>query len=121
MIDNILLYAKNLRESGAYWLSALSELIAMIKFLGTPHFFITLSCNDLYRKDMLTALLIADGRPDTDFNKLIEFQNRSLPYFHIVVWVSGIPVFDSEEGIELIDKIVKCSIPKDDEEMKSWS
>ena len=44
--------------SGEYWNSA------MIRCLGTPHYFVTLSCNDLHWRDMVEALLRADDDPE---------------------------------------------------------
>lgn len=40
----------------------------------------------------------------------IEFQNRGSPHLHMVCWTEGAPAFDTPEGIELIDKVVSCSL-----------
>ncbi|CAG5052131.1 unnamed protein product [Parnassius apollo] len=47
-VEDLHLYLKNLRGSAAYWRSALSDLIAQIRCLGPPTYFLTLSCNDLH-------------------------------------------------------------------------
>ena len=70
MAEDVHLYLKNLRGIAAYWRTALYELIAMIKCIGPPHYFITFSCNDLHWLDMRKALLIADERPNVDPNDL---------------------------------------------------
>lgn len=65
-IEDVHLYVKNLRGSAAYWRSALNELLAQIRCLGAPTYFVTFSSNDLNWLDQRKALLIADGRPDVD-------------------------------------------------------
>lgn len=68
--EDIHTYLKNMRGTGAYWNTALYELLDIIKNLGPPHYFVTLSCNDLNWIDMKKALLIADGNPDKDPNSI---------------------------------------------------
>ncbi|KAH9639682.1 hypothetical protein HF086_002508 [Spodoptera exigua] len=62
LVENIHLNMRNMRGSNAYWQSACSGLIAMVKNIGPPTWFLTLSCNDLNWNDILKALLIAAGR-----------------------------------------------------------
>lgn len=62
LVDNMHLTMRNTRGSASYWKRRCSELIAMVKSLGPPAWFVTFSCNDLNWGDMLKALLIADGR-----------------------------------------------------------
>ncbi|GFT53953.1 helitron_like_N domain-containing protein [Nephila pilipes] len=57
---------RSIRGSSAYWRTAMNEIIAFIKCVGLPTWFITLSCNDLTWLDMRKALLIADKRPDVN-------------------------------------------------------
>ncbi|KAG7299154.1 hypothetical protein JYU34_017689 [Plutella xylostella] len=64
LVDNMHLTMRNIRGSAAYWKRCCSELIAMVRSLGPPTWFVTFSCNDLNWPDMIKALLIADGRPD---------------------------------------------------------
>jgi len=59
-----------LRGSNAYWQTACSGLIAMVRNLGSPQWFLTLSCNDLNWKDILQACLIAAGRKGEDIDHL---------------------------------------------------
>ena len=70
MIQDIHLYVKNLRGSGAYWTTALNQLIAQISTLGVPTYFCSFSCNDLHWPDMIKVLLLADGRPDVEIDSL---------------------------------------------------
>lgn len=65
-VEDIHLYIRKLRGSSAYWRTALNELVAQIRLLGPPTYFVTFSCNDLHWPDMKKALLIADGRPNED-------------------------------------------------------
>lgn len=69
-IEDVHLIMRNVRGSSAYWRSALTDLIAQIRCLGPPTYFITLSCNDLNWNDMRIALLKADGREDVDPSNL---------------------------------------------------
>ncbi|GFU35146.1 helitron_like_N domain-containing protein [Trichonephila clavipes] len=66
MNEDVHLYLKNLKGSASYWRAALNYLVAQIRCLGPPTYFLTFSCNDLNWIDMRKALLIADGRPDED-------------------------------------------------------
>ncbi|KAI8423307.1 hypothetical protein MSG28_014329 [Choristoneura fumiferana] len=80
LVQNIHLNMRSMRGSNAYWQNACSNLIAMVKNLGPPTWFLTLSCNDLNWDDMLKALLISAGRPNespsnlsfSDRQKLVE-------------------------------------------------
>lgn len=42
-VEDVHLYVKNLRGSAAYWRSALNELLAQIRCLGAPTYFVTFS------------------------------------------------------------------------------
>ncbi|KAF9413330.1 hypothetical protein HW555_008411 [Spodoptera exigua] len=55
LVENIHLNMRNMRGSNAYWQSACSGLIAMVKNIGPPTWFLTLSCNDLNWNDILKA------------------------------------------------------------------
>lgn len=70
LIQNIHLCMRNIRGTSSYWHRAFTELMAMVRNLGPPHFYLTLSCNDLNWRDMLKALLVADGRPDYPIDDL---------------------------------------------------
>lgn len=77
-VEDIHLYLKNLRGSAAYWRTALNELLAHIRCLGAPTYFLTFSCNDLHWVDMKKALLVADGRPNDDPTKLDVYLTQML-------------------------------------------
>ncbi|CAH1645622.1 unnamed protein product [Spodoptera littoralis] len=142
----------------SYWHKCCSELIAMVRTLGAPTWFMTFSCNDLNWRDMINALLIADGRntneaeslsfpdrlalvqkhpvdvsrqftirvnalmrflksnpdvlggPVVDFWYRIEFQNRGSPHLHMLVWCHNVPDFSTREGVEVIERVVSCSL-----------
>lgn len=49
-----------------------------------------------------------------DFWWRIEFQNRGSPHLHIVVWFENYSTFDTDEGIQLIDKVCSCELPPED-------
>ncbi len=77
---------RNLRGSAAYWSTAHSELVAMIRILGPPTWFLTLSCNDLNWKDMRIALLHADNRShENPMNLRIDEVQRLIERYPVVV------------------------------------
>ncbi|GFU23604.1 helitron_like_N domain-containing protein [Nephila pilipes] len=74
---------------------------------------------------MRKALLIADKRPDVDpasicideAQQLIEMHpNRVSPHLHLLVWIKNVPSFDTPEGIALINKVISCSCPSEEED-----
>lgn len=77
-VEDVHLNLRNLRGSSAYWRTALNDLIAQIRCLGPPTYFVTFSCNDLNWLDMRKALLIADGRPNDDPKNLDSFTTQAL-------------------------------------------
>ena len=70
MVEDIYLYMRNMRGSAAYWNMAYRELLAKIKSIGTPHYFLTFSCNDLHWDDMKEALHLAAGIQDKSWQDL---------------------------------------------------
>jgi hypothetical protein len=40
-----------------------------------------------------------------------EFQSRSSPHLHMIVWIKDFPSFDKEEAIQLVDQIVTYESP----------
>jgi len=75
LVQNLHINMRALRGSNAYWQTACSDLIAMVRNLGPPQWFLTLSCNDLNWKDVLQACLIAAGRNGENIDNL-QFDER---------------------------------------------
>ncbi|KAG5680197.1 hypothetical protein PVAND_009722 [Polypedilum vanderplanki] len=46
----------------------------------------------------------------------IEFQKRGSPHLHLVVWIENAPSFETPKGIALIDKVVSCHYPSEQED-----
>ncbi len=61
-----------LRGYSAYWNSAKADLMAMVKSLGPPTWFVTLSANDLNWPDVLKALLREKSDQDLILGKAKE-------------------------------------------------
>ena len=55
-------FMKNIRGSPAYWQSELYDVMAMLRQLGMPTFFLTLSAADLHWVEMITAIGYQIGR-----------------------------------------------------------
>ena len=53
---------KTVRGSPAYWQNELYQLLAMLRSLGKPTFFITLSAADLHWREMLEATAVQKGK-----------------------------------------------------------
>ncbi len=58
-VNALHVYMKNLRGYSSYWNSIKSDLMAFLRNLGEPTWFITLSARDLEWPDMINALLTA--------------------------------------------------------------
>lgn len=86
LVDNIHLTMRNIRGSASYWRKCCSELIAMVRTLGPPSWFLTFSCNDLHWPDMIKALLIADNREINEMDQLtFEMKLNLVQKYPIVV------------------------------------
>lgn len=57
------------------------------------------------------------GGPVVDYWYRIEFQNRGSPHLHMLLWCNGIPDFNSEEGIGVINNVISCSLRGDNHEL----
>lgn len=55
-------FLRHIRGSPAYWQQQLYELLAMLRSLGIPTFFLTLSPADLHWVEMIEAFLIHEGK-----------------------------------------------------------
>jgi len=84
LVQNIHINMRALRGSNAYWQTACSGLIAMVRNLGPPQWVLTLSCNDLNWKDILQACLIAAGRKGEDIDHLSFNEKQRLIIEHPV-------------------------------------
>ncbi|KAH9629622.1 hypothetical protein HF086_003092 [Spodoptera exigua] len=85
LVDNMHLTMRNIRSSASYWQKCCSELIAMVRRLGPPTWFLTFSCNYLNWTDMIKALIIADGRDIVDAEHLTFSERLLLVQRHPVV------------------------------------
>lgn len=78
VVDNLHLYVKNLRGSGAYFTDCVKELTTMVTQLGPPTFFMSFSSNDLNWTDLRSALLIADDQPNKNPIELTARETQAL-------------------------------------------
>ena len=65
---------KNIRGSPAYWQNELYELLVMLRTLGIPTWFMTLSAADLHWTEMIEAVSIHNHKPLTQK----QIQNMSI-------------------------------------------
>jgi hypothetical protein len=73
-LSNVHSYMSSIRGSASYWKQYAGDLIAMIKQLGLPTFFITFSSDDLNSSDSLAGLVLADslrGSSDSELTQII--------------------------------------------------
>ncbi|XP_029157942.1 uncharacterized protein LOC114935487 [Nylanderia fulva] len=85
LVQNLHINMRALRGSNAYWQTACSGLIAMVRNLGPPQWFLTLSCNDFNWKDILQACLIAAQRKGENVDNLEFNEKQRLVVEHPVV------------------------------------
>lgn len=85
LVSNLHLVMRAVRGSSAYWKTALTELIAMIKVLGPGHIFLTLSCNDLGWDFVHKMCLIEENRKDVDPSTLTLQEKQHLIESHPVL------------------------------------
>ena len=64
--ENYYGFMRSIRGSPAYWNTAKLDLFAMIKDLGPPTWFLTLSANDMNWKDLLSVLCKVEGLPTSE-------------------------------------------------------
>ena len=70
-VDDLHVYMKSLRGYASYWNTAKSDLLAMIRQLGSPSWFITLSANDSNWPDLIKDLLYAKHCSDNNSAQFI--------------------------------------------------
>lgn len=99
LVENIFLNMRSIRGSNAYWRSALYDLLATVRNLGPPQWFITFSCNDLNWNDMRKALLIAANRPNHD--------PQTLTFPEVQQLVEQYPVVISRQFMVRVHAIVR--------------
>ena len=70
---------KSLRGYSIYWLKTRSDLLAINRSLGPPHWFVTISSRDLEWLDMLMAMAKAKQRTDPNFKISVDssFEERA--------------------------------------------
>ncbi|GBP12652.1 hypothetical protein EVAR_10302_1 [Eumeta japonica] len=44
-------------------------------------------------------------------------QNRGSPHIHMLVWIENHPSFDTLEGIEVLDEVITCRLPDENDEL----
>lgn len=50
------------------------------------------------------------GATLADYSYRIEFQSRGSPHAHMLLWLDGVPDYNTEEGIAFIDRNISCSL-----------
>ncbi|XP_066934413.1 uncharacterized protein [Clytia hemisphaerica] len=73
--DNAYKFMSTIKGTPAYWQHMLSDVLAMVKQLGVPTYFMTLSCADLRWEEFVTIIRQLSGDADTD-HELLDYQSR---------------------------------------------
>ncbi|KAG5666052.1 hypothetical protein PVAND_017748, partial [Polypedilum vanderplanki] len=68
-----------------------------------------------FMKYIKTNVQVLGGRVIDNWWR-IEFQKRGSPHLHLVVWIENALSFETPEGIALIDKVVSCHYPSEQED-----
>jgi len=96
IIKKIMYYNSNLRGTRSYWYARGQELLAMVKQLGLPTLFFTLSAADLHWPDLFHFL-----SPGEDPNTMSSTRRRKL----VEENPSKVDEFFSLRGRSFIDKV----------------
>ena len=74
--DQCFLFMNCIKGTPAYWKRFQSEVLAMIRQLGCPTFFLTLSCADLQWNELIRIISTMNGKPlnNEDVERLTYFQ-----------------------------------------------
>ena len=64
--DNAYYFMNTIKGTPAYWKRFLYEVLAMVKQLGLPTFFFTLSCADLHWNDLVEIIAKLEGNDITE-------------------------------------------------------
>lgn len=87
LLKKMMFYNSNLRGTKAYWHARGQELLAMVRQLGLPTLFFTLSAADMHWPDLYKFLLNSDENPnsltDATRRKLIEENPAKLDAFFV--------------------------------------
>ena len=75
---------KNIRGTAAYWKNALLDLLAMLKSLGPPTLFITLSANDCHWPELVMTLTGCDEEHVADYIHDLPLLVKKDPYLTAV-------------------------------------
>ena len=171
--DRAYTFLKNIRSSPPYWQKMFYELLAMIRTLGMPTWFLTLSAADMkwpeviqtiakqygtiyteqevlelpwrlksmwlrsnpvtptqmfqYRLDaFVITFLKSSAQPIGEVIEYvirIEFQARGSPHAHSLIWIKDAPKLgyaDEADVKTFIDKYISCSLPDNDQELRTW-
>lgn len=77
-IRKVLAFAAKLRSTQQYWGQRCGELLDMVKQLGCPTIFFTLSAADYHWPDLFRLLLENEGQPDRKPEELTKKKRRDL-------------------------------------------
>ncbi|XP_066911415.1 uncharacterized protein [Clytia hemisphaerica] len=79
-------FMNTVKGSAAYWKSMLSDVLAMVKQLGMPSFFMTLSCADLRWNELPYIISKLNGQ------ELLDEEISEMPYFERCKLLNSNPV-----------------------------
>ena len=75
--DKAFSFMSNIKGTPAYWKRFLQEVLAMVKQLGPPNFFLTLSCADLRWNDLISIICKLKGQEISDEEiNMMSYQER---------------------------------------------
>ena len=79
--DQAYLFMKSIKGTPPYWKNFLYDVLAMVKQLGLPNFFLTLSCADLQWNELLLIIArlnnIELGDNDFDYHRRCKILNQN--------------------------------------------
>ena len=87
-------FLKNIRSSPAYWQGELYDVLAMLRSLGIPTFFLTLSAADLHWPEMIQAVAAEYGMdiPRNTVAKMSIARQKLVPEAKSCHWCAQVPL-----------------------------
>lgn len=93
--DDAFTFMNTLKVTPAYWKRLLFEVLAMVKQLGLPTFFMTLSCADLRWNELVEIISKLQGNHMSE-EEIVNLNTFSEPRFLIVVQYFWLDISNTE-------------------------
>ena len=99
--DTAFKFLKNVRGSPAYWKTVLLDLLAMVRQLGMPTWFLTLSAADMQWPEVIQSI-------SHQYGKVLTADNvKNMPWVEKCKWLRSNPVTTSRQFKHRLDQFFR--------------